>query len=105
MNSSSYDIVIPVRGEKQGGSGYVSLLDENLKSCQHVVVYPVSGGKYINVVAVVHEVFKEGTEWTGPSSVQVDQAEFLNCFEGWEEDLRALIYVRSTPDGSLDKHS
>ncbi|KAF7760112.1 hypothetical protein Agabi119p4_10788 [Agaricus bisporus var. burnettii] len=64
---------------------------------KHVVVYPVSGGKYINVVAVVHEVFKEGTEWTGPSSVQVEQAEFLSCFEGWEEELRALIYCIKQP--------
>lgn len=61
------------------------------------MVYPISGGKCINVVAVVHNSSKEGTRWKGWSNVPVDRAEFLSHFKGWEEELQALIYVRSAP--------
>lgn len=59
-------------------------------------MYPVSGGKFVNVVAIVHDTSKNTNVWEGPWRVDVTQEEFLQMYEGWDEEVLALIRVRST---------
>jgi hypothetical protein len=66
----------------------------NLRVCQHVVVYPISGAKIFNVVAVIY-LREDDTAWRESTNIPVDQAEFFSHFKGWEEELQALISVRS----------
>ncbi|KXN93284.1 Salicylate hydroxylase, partial [Leucoagaricus sp. SymC.cos] len=61
----------------------------------HCVVYPVSGGKFMNVVAMAHDKSKKGAAWEGLWNQEVTQEEFLEKFKGWEDEFQALIRVRS----------
>ncbi|KXN91574.1 Salicylate hydroxylase, partial [Leucoagaricus sp. SymC.cos] len=58
---------------------------------KHTVVYPISSGRFLNVVAVVHDKSKEGMTWEGPWNQEVTQDEFFGKFSGWEEEFQALI--------------
>jgi salicylate hydroxylase len=62
---------------------------------KHAVVYPISSGRYINVVAAVHNLSEEGKPWEcgRPWNTDVTQGEFLSQFEGWEEEFQALMKV------------
>ncbi|KAJ3573489.1 hypothetical protein NP233_g2406 [Leucocoprinus birnbaumii] len=66
---------------------------------KHTVVYPISGGKFINVVAAIHNWSKEGTEWDGnrPLNEEVPQQEFLKHFESWEDEYKVLISCIKQP--------
>jgi salicylate hydroxylase len=57
------------------------------------VVYPISGGKFINFVAAVHDLEKEGAAWEGPWNGEVMQRELLDQFPGWEGEYQALMKV------------
>lgn len=63
---------------------------------QYSVVYPVSGGKQINVVATVYDKSKDGTTWNGPWNTDVSQRELLDTFSEWEEEFQALLKVRAS---------
>lgn len=63
-------------------------------------MYPVSGGKLINVVAGIHDRSKEGTTVEGPWNTEVPQREFFDRFDGWEDEFQALIRVRGLPSQS-----
>ncbi|KXN83799.1 Salicylate hydroxylase [Leucoagaricus sp. SymC.cos] len=58
---------------------------------KHAVVYPISGGKLINIVATVHDRSKEGTVYEGTGNQEVTQSEFFSHFSGWEEEFQALL--------------
>lgn len=60
---------------------------------QYAVTYPVSGGKFLNIVAIVREK-PEDTPWEGPWRIDVSQQEFLDVYGGWDEEVHALISVR-----------
>ncbi|KAJ3565484.1 hypothetical protein NP233_g7603 [Leucocoprinus birnbaumii] len=64
---------------------------------KHTVVYPISGGKYVNVVAAVHDNSKEGTVWEGEWKQDVSQDEFYSRFSGWEEEYQTLIHCIHRP--------
>lgn len=64
---------------------------------KHAVVYPVSGGKYVNVVAAVHDKSKQGTTWEGQLHQEVSQSEFYDRFVGWEEEFQTLIHCIRRP--------
>ncbi len=63
---------------------------------QYAVVYPVSKGKFVNVVAIVREE-PEDAVWEGPWKVDVSQREFLDVYAGWDEEVQALIRVGPVP--------
>ncbi|MFG1357639.1 FAD-dependent monooxygenase [Xanthobacter pseudotagetidis] len=52
----------------------------------HVVVYPVRGGKALNLVAIVREE-RPVTRWSAPG----DAAYVHAAFEGWNPELRRLL--------------
>ena len=56
-------------------------------------MYPVSQDRLINIVAVTTDLSKEGTVYEGFSSTTASIQEVLSAFEGWEEEVRALLRV------------
>ncbi|KXN92248.1 Salicylate hydroxylase [Leucoagaricus sp. SymC.cos] len=64
---------------------------------RHCVVYSVSGGKFINVVAAVHDLSKEGALWEGPWNVEITQQELREVFNGWEDEFQALVECIKRP--------
>ncbi|MEU8636071.1 FAD-dependent monooxygenase [Amycolatopsis sp. NPDC048633] len=59
----------------------------------HLVHYPLSGGRWVNLVAVVPAVGHATESWSATATVE----EFLSEFEGWDERLRDLIRASGTP--------
>jgi salicylate hydroxylase len=57
-----------------------------------LVVYPVSQDSLINIVACTTDLSKEGTVFEG-SSTTISTRELLCVFEGWEEEVQALLRV------------
>ncbi|KAF5353974.1 hypothetical protein D9756_007014 [Leucocoprinus leucothites] len=66
---------------------------------KHTVVYPISGGRFINVVAAVHDLSKDGASWDGnrPWNEAVPQRELMDHFEGWDEEYQTLIKCIEQP--------
>ncbi|KAF9449151.1 4-aminobenzoate hydroxylase [Macrolepiota fuliginosa MF-IS2] len=64
---------------------------------RYTVMYPVSGGNFINVVAIVHDTSKDTTVWKGPWKTDVTQAEFFEQYTGWDEEVQALIRCVKQP--------
>ncbi|KAF9449147.1 4-aminobenzoate hydroxylase [Macrolepiota fuliginosa MF-IS2] len=64
---------------------------------RYAVVYPVSGGKFINVVAIVHDKSKDTNVWEGPWKVDVPQTELFEQYAGWDEEIQALISCIKEP--------
>lgn len=60
------------------------------------MVYPVSGGKFINVVAIVHDNPTNTTVWEGAWRTDVSQNELFEQYKGWDEEVQALIRVSVT---------
>ncbi len=59
-------------------------------------MYPISGGKLVNVVAAIHDKSKEGKILEGPWNIAVTQRELYDHFNGWEDEFQALVRVRGT---------
>ncbi|KAF8148009.1 salicylate hydroxylase [Crassisporium funariophilum] len=64
---------------------------------KHVVVYPVSQDRLVNVVAFATAPSKEGTVYEGPSNIPTSQAEVLAIFNGWEAEVQALLHCIEHP--------
>ncbi|HEY0933946.1 MAG TPA: FAD-dependent monooxygenase [Trebonia sp.] len=60
---------------------------------RHVVHYPVSGGEFINMVAVGPADGYITESWTATATVE----EFLAAYEGWDDRLTSLIKGARTP--------
>lgn len=58
---------------------------------QYAVVYPVQGGKFINVVAIMHDMSRK--TWEGPWRTDVPQSELLEKYAGWDDEVEALMRV------------
>jgi len=63
---------------------------------KHVVMYPVSQDRLINVVAISADLSKEGTVYEGHYST-VSTQEVLSVFEGWDEEVQALLRCIKQP--------
>lgn len=59
---------------------------------QHIVTYPVSQGRHVNIVALV-TADDEGTDVPGPDVVFVPKEEVLDHFVGWEPEVQILLKV------------
>ena len=59
----------------------------------HLVHYPVSAGRYVNLVAFAPAGDYTTESWTATATV----AEFLAEFAGWDERLTTLIRAAGTP--------
>ncbi|KXN92058.1 Salicylate hydroxylase [Leucoagaricus sp. SymC.cos] len=72
-----------------GSIAYRRIVDKS--NLQHPVVYPISSGSFLNVVAVVHDKSKEGTTWVRPWNQEVTQNELFDEFSSWEKEFQVLI--------------
>ena len=68
---------------------------------QHLIVYPISLGKLINVVAFCSWPDKEGTKWEGKTVEECTQAELFAQYEGWEPEVQHLLQVRCSVSSVL----
>ncbi|KAF9044144.1 salicylate hydroxylase [Panaeolus papilionaceus] len=68
-----------------------------LGKLKHVIAYPVSCDRYVNVVAFHTDPAKEGITYEGPTSINCTQEEVMNAFGGWEEEVRALLRCIKQP--------
>lgn len=59
----------------------------------HLVHYPISGGRYVNLVAFAPARSDDVESWTATATVE----EFLEEFEGWDARLVDLISAAGTP--------
>ena len=56
-------------------------------------MYPVSQDRLINIVAITTDLSKEGTVCEGSSTTTATTQEVLSVFDGWEEEVQALLKV------------
>ncbi|EKM77827.1 hypothetical protein AGABI1DRAFT_115067 [Agaricus bisporus var. burnettii JB137-S8] len=64
---------------------------------RYVTIYPVSGGKFINVVAIARDTSNDTGVWKGPWKVEVTQEEFFHTYQGFDEEVLALIHCIKKP--------
>ena len=70
---------------------------------QHIVVFPVQKGRFINVVPFYFDRAREDTTWEGPELRDATRDEILKMYEGWEPEVQALLEVRASPAGHASK--
>lgn len=58
---------------------------------KHIVTYPVSQGRLINIVPFVSELEKEGSALRGPAIEEANLQDFVHLFAGWEDEVQCLI--------------
>lgn len=59
----------------------------------HIVVYPISAGRIINVVAFMSKVENEGKALNDLEIRDATREEVLEHFSGWEEEVMQLLSV------------
>ncbi|KAI0824328.1 FAD/NAD-P-binding domain-containing protein [Trametes gibbosa] len=57
----------------------------------HVVTYPISKGRILNVAAVVTHTEMAGTIYDGPWTVDVPKSEVQGAFVGWEPEVENIM--------------
>ena len=60
---------------------------------QHIIAYPLSHGKMVNLVAFTSRHELEGTNFNGPWVCPTEKKEFLSDFRNWEPEVQALLDV------------
>ncbi|PFH48453.1 hypothetical protein AMATHDRAFT_81791 [Amanita thiersii Skay4041] len=59
---------------------------------RHIVTYPISRGKYVNVACYDTDILKEGTPFQPPNAAeQVTVDRILKLYEGWEDQIQVLL--------------
>ncbi|KAL1662821.1 hypothetical protein GGF50DRAFT_116636 [Schizophyllum commune] len=64
---------------------------------KHVVAYPISCGRAVNVIAFYTDMSKEDTPFEGSQIGQATTEEVLKTYEGWEPEVRAILSCLRTP--------
>jgi len=64
---------------------------------KHVIVYPVSQGKFLNIVVFCSEPEKEGSKLDGSVIIDTTKDAIEHQFVGWEEDVLFLISHMEKP--------
>ncbi|KAI5117644.1 hypothetical protein M0805_001300 [Coniferiporia weirii] len=57
----------------------------------HVVSYPISQGRLVNVIGFVTIPGGDGSELPGPAVIDVPKQEMVDQFNGWEPEIQALL--------------
>ena len=68
-----------------------------LTQAQHLIVFPISRGAQVTVVAFTSEPSKEGTQYSANEKewvASVPKEELLQAYAGWEPEVTALLEVR-----------
>ncbi|KAL5514209.1 hypothetical protein ACEPAG_2297 [Sanghuangporus baumii] len=58
---------------------------------KHVISYPISQGRLINIVPFVTAADDEGKPYEGPAVVDVSKQEMINEYRGWEPEILQLL--------------
>ncbi|RPD62092.1 FAD/NAD(P)-binding domain-containing protein [Lentinus tigrinus ALCF2SS1-7] len=58
---------------------------------KHLLTYPISQGRILNVAAVIRVRDQEGDIYPGPWSSVVNRDEYANEFKGWEPDVGEIV--------------
>ncbi|KAF7760115.1 hypothetical protein Agabi119p4_10791 [Agaricus bisporus var. burnettii] len=64
---------------------------------RYLTTYPVAGDKLINVVAIARDESENTGVWEGPWKVEVTQEEFFEAYQGFDEEVMALIQCIKKP--------
>ncbi|KAG7442159.1 FAD/NAD(P)-binding domain-containing protein [Guyanagaster necrorhizus] len=64
---------------------------------KHVVVYPVSQGRFINVVAFSSVLSHEGKPFDGPFVAEANKDEMMSNFLDWEDEVKAILQCIDNP--------
>ena len=60
---------------------------------KHIITYPISNGRLVNVVAFCSWPDREGSTYDGKMVEERTQEELLKQYEGWEEEVQQLLQV------------
>ncbi|KAF9524405.1 salicylate hydroxylase [Crepidotus variabilis] len=63
----------------------------------YIIAYPISKGKYVNVVAFKSQHELEGSKFDGSWVCPVDKSEYVRMFEGWEPEVLSLLECVEKP--------
>jgi salicylate hydroxylase len=61
---------------------------------QHIVMYPILQGRYINTIQFISDPSKEGTHLSGPMVVHLSEDDRASMYAGWEDDVQCVVKVR-----------
>ncbi|KAI5118815.1 hypothetical protein M0805_000203 [Coniferiporia weirii] len=64
---------------------------------KHIIVFPISRGRLINVVAFCSWPEKDGTIFEGKIVEECDKEELLKQYTGWEEEVQQLLQCIEKP--------
>lgn len=75
---------------------FLTCLSQYLGNSKHIVAYPIShlSNPMINLVAFTSEPEKEGTRISGAWVRSAPNANLLDEFTDWEDEVRVLLEVR-----------
>ncbi|KAL1690635.1 hypothetical protein GGG16DRAFT_113958 [Schizophyllum commune] len=64
---------------------------------KHVVAYPISCGRYVNVIGFYSDMSKEDTPFEGSQIGQATTEEVMKTYDGWEPEVRAILSCMTNP--------
>ncbi|KAK0447450.1 uncharacterized protein EV420DRAFT_1622417 [Desarmillaria tabescens] len=67
------------------------------KRMVHIVVYPVSQGRFINVVAFSSVLSDEGKPFDGPFVAEANKDKMMSNFMDWEDEIKVLLQCIDNP--------
>jgi hypothetical protein len=59
-----------------------------------MITYPISHGRFVNIVAFDFHPQEEGTHFDGPWVADEDPSYVQGLFQGWEKEVDDIIQVR-----------
>lgn len=68
-----------------------------LTTLQHIVTYPVSRGRFVNVVPFYTDYSQEDTPFMGSYIGSATNEELLQVYDGWEPEVMTLLRVSLVP--------
>ena len=64
-----------------------------------MITYPISRGRFVNIVAFEFHPDEEGTQFDGPWVADEDPSHVQGLFQGWEKEVCDIIQVSQWPLG------
>ncbi|PPQ78461.1 hypothetical protein CVT25_011856 [Psilocybe cyanescens] len=91
--TTAYRALVPMEKLKAALPGHSALTAPMLYSgkSKHIVTYPISQDKILNIVAYDTDVSRIGTIYDGPTALSCTPEEVLSVYEGWEEEVQVII--------------
>lgn len=79
--------------KRQGKTSELHLVVPLAYTFQHVVSYSIAQGDIVNVITFDSHNDKAGTTYEGPWVTECQKDELLECYDGWEPEVRTLLEV------------